>query len=355
MANRKKIAFVDLEQTRIETLQIPQRLRRNYLGGPGLAAYLMCIHTEWKSADQTADAPLVISAGWLCGTLTSPLGPAVVSTRSPVSGQLEKAIIDGRFAAEMRRAGFDHLVLKGRAAGPVFLFVQDGVVDIQGAGNIGEGNALDTIALIRTQVGAGAIMAFGIVNRHGQGHSQAATASDSGSFSGGNRLVAAFGARNINAVACRGKMDIEVRFPEQVLAYEQTEPRGRVESAPDRLEGTPPYQGPAGQVSYRILGNHIAQSLGVPFDTLHPHQSGTQALSLEPASERIRLNTGVRMSASQLWEAAYRGYMLERLYNLKTGVVEPEARAGGWTRKKMVRKKAVFQQLDMVELWPMFR
>ena len=61
------------------------------------------------------------------------------------------------------------------------------------------------------------------------------------------------------------------------------------------------------------------------------------------------------MPASQLWDAAYRGYLLERLYNLKNGVLEPEFRAAGWTRKKMVRKKAVFQRLDMVELWPMFR
>lgn len=355
MANRKKIAFVDLEQNRVETSRIPKRLRRNYLGGSGLAAYLLCRHTEKERAFQAAGDVLVISAGWLCGTLASPLGPAVVSTRSPVSGHLDKAILDGPFAAEMRRAGFDHLVLKGCATDPVYLFVHDGTIEIRKAGAVWEGNPMDAPALIRTRIGAGDIIGFGLEKESGQRQSQAAIPSDSGSFTGRNRFGEVFAARNIKVVACQGKLDIEVKFPEQVLAYEKTIHHDIGKPAPCRIEGTSHYRGPAGQAPYSILGSYIAESLGVPFDTMHQHKNGNRALSLEAASERIWLNAGVRMSASQLWEAAYRGYLLERLYNLKNGVVEPEARAAGWTRKKMVRKKDVFQRLDMVELWPMFR
>ena len=71
MALNRKIAYIDLTSGTIETKPIPLEIRRKYLGGRGLDAYLLYNHTEAGVEAPSPDNALLISAGILGGTLAS--------------------------------------------------------------------------------------------------------------------------------------------------------------------------------------------------------------------------------------------------------------------------------------------
>src|SRR4030042_836062 len=126
MALNRKIAYIDLTSGTIETKPIPLHMRRKYLGGRGLDAYLLYNHTEAGVDPLGPDNALLISAGLLGGTLASATARTHVCAKSPLTGFFGSTNMGGFFAPELRWAGFDHLVIKGKAAKPVYLWIDDG-------------------------------------------------------------------------------------------------------------------------------------------------------------------------------------------------------------------------------------
>ena len=115
MSLSRKIAFVDLTTGKIETKPIPKELRRKFLGGRGLDMYLLYKHTKPGVDPLGPDNVALISAGLLVGTLASASSRTHVGGKSPLTGYVGSANVGGFFGPEMRLAGFDHLVIRGKA------------------------------------------------------------------------------------------------------------------------------------------------------------------------------------------------------------------------------------------------
>jgi aldehyde:ferredoxin oxidoreductase len=164
---------------------------------------------------------------------------------------------------------------------------------------------------------------------------------------------AALAAKNIQAVACRGTLDIEVKDPEAVIAYEKNpHPRNSDRKTLWRDPEESLISGPAGKVAFMEIEKTVAQCLGLPFKT----NGDTAASDLGNMSVRIRLNTGKALNENDLTNIAYRCIALERLYNIREGIAEEQGRTAedsrkyGWTRKAVVKKK-VFDALRISDLW----
>ena len=136
MPLRRKIAIIDLTAGKIDIKPIPLELRKKYLGGRGLDAYLLYNYTEKGCDPLGPDNALIISGGLLTATCASATARTHIMAKSPLTGLLGSANMGGFFAPEMAWAGFHHLVIKGKAEKPVYLFIHNGDIEIRDAAHL---------------------------------------------------------------------------------------------------------------------------------------------------------------------------------------------------------------------------
>src|SRR4030043_926841 len=136
MALNRKIAYIDLSTGKIEIKPIPLEVRKKFLGGRGLDAYLLYNHTKKGCDPLGPDNTLMVSGGILTATLASATARCHVMAKSPLGGMLGSCNMGGFFAPELAWAGFHHLVIKGKAERPVYLWVHNGRIEIRDARNL---------------------------------------------------------------------------------------------------------------------------------------------------------------------------------------------------------------------------
>ena len=179
---------------------------RRYLLGSGLAAKLY--YEEMDSSLDPLDpaSPLLAFTGVLSGTF-SPTGcRSSWCGRSPLTGIWNEANMGGHWGAELRFAGFDGLIVTGRAAEPVYLWIHDGEVEIRPAGHLWGLDHFETFEQLRQETEPKAQLAcigpagenlvrIASVMQGGQGHARAA---------GRGGMGALLGSKNLKAIVVRG-------------------------------------------------------------------------------------------------------------------------------------------------------
>src|SRR4051794_30395404 len=96
---------------------------------------------------------MVFATGPFAGTAVPLSNRFGVCARSPLTGLLGEAESGGHLANDLKKAGFDALVLRGRAAGPVYLWIRDGEVDTRDAAHLWGLDTFETHDLVREEVG----------------------------------------------------------------------------------------------------------------------------------------------------------------------------------------------------------
>ena len=120
-----QIARIDLTHNAVEPMKLPHRLSNQYIGGRGLAAYYL--YTELKSwvKPLSSENIIAIFTGPLNGTITPYTPKYVVATLSPLTNTITRSLAGGLWAAELKYAGFDGLLIEGASKSPVYLEVED--------------------------------------------------------------------------------------------------------------------------------------------------------------------------------------------------------------------------------------
>jgi aldehyde:ferredoxin oxidoreductase len=221
MALKRKIAYINLSNGEIETASIPLEMRKLYLGGRGMDMYLLYNHTKKGIDPLGPDNVLLVSAGVLVGTLASASARTHVAGKSPLTGFVGSANMGGFFAPELRWAGFDHLVIKGKAKKPVYLWISDGKIEIRDASNVWGQGVFDAQQAIRQELGDEEVKAM-CCGPAGENLVRFANVMTGLKNSGGRTgMGAVMGSKNLKAIAARGTMDIEIKHPEQALEYDE--------------------------------------------------------------------------------------------------------------------------------------
>ncbi len=318
MTTDRKIALVDLGRCEVETFPISMDLEQRFLGGSGVATYLFCKHAPRMGDPGSADNICIVSAGYLSGTLSAPLGAAVLTSKAAVTGLMSRACVDGPFAAQMRRAGFEHLVLKGRAENETCLLIRDGRIEFKEAPDV-YGNGLRDMELDKSGV------------------------------------AKVLEAKNVVALACSGTVALEVKDPEGIIAYEKKFLESIDEPLIQNGKDSEVMEGPAGSVDLTQIKQTLMQCLGLPSGT--KNGANGSDLDFQTAADRILLNTGLALNEDELKEIAYRCITMERIYNIREGIASKpgqpaeDYRENGWTRKAVVKKAKVFDPLRIDDLW----
>jgi aldehyde:ferredoxin oxidoreductase len=317
----------------------------------------------------SVDNICIVSAGYLSGTLSAPLGAVVLTSKSTATGLLARVCVDGPFAAQMRQAGFEHLVLKGRAENETCLLIRDGRIEFKEVHGLMDKSLSDKRAILRKEALGNEAQLVCLQKNGGDLFfaADACLAQDMKPDKSGVAQV--LEAKNVVAMACTGTVALEVKDPEGIIAYEKKflesidEPPAP--NTPDQDgQDSEIMEGPAGSVDLvqikqtlmQILG---VQCLGLPSGT--KSGAGGKELNFQTAADRILLNTGLALDEDELKQIAYRCIAMERIYNIREGIATSQGqqaddyRENGWTRQAVVKKTKVFDPLRIDDLWSRLR
>jgi len=219
MSLNRKLGIVDLSTGEIEIKPIPIELRKKFIGGRGLDMYLLYNHTEPGIDALGPDNVAIISAGLLSATLSSASARTHVAAKSPLTGAVGSTNMGGFFAPEMTWAGFHHLMLKGQAEEPVYIWVNDGGIEIRDASHLWGLSTRDTQNTLQEELGPEVqVLCIGPA---GENLVRYANVMNGMKNAGGRSgLGAVLGSKKVKAVVARGTMDVEIRYPEEALEYD---------------------------------------------------------------------------------------------------------------------------------------
>ena len=137
-----RIAYVNLGSETVKTVETPTELKRHFLGGRGINTHLLYQMVGEETDPSGPETVLIVGAGMLTGIAGISNSRISFSAKSPETGLLGDSAMGGFFGAELRYAGFDHLVLQGRAEGPLYLWIHDGTIEFRDASGLAH---LDTL------------------------------------------------------------------------------------------------------------------------------------------------------------------------------------------------------------------
>jgi len=219
MALNRKIAYIDLSTGKIDIRPIPVEVRRKFLGGRGLDAYLLYNHTKKGCDPLGPDNTIMVSGGVLTATLASATARTHVMAKSPLGGLLGSCNMGGFFAPELAWAGFHHLVVKGKADKPVYLWVHNGKIEIRDARGLWGKSTTETQWAIREELADEDIKSL-VIGQAGENKVRIANVMTGIKNSGGRTgMGAVMGSKNLKAIAARGTMDIKIAYPKEALDY----------------------------------------------------------------------------------------------------------------------------------------
>lgn len=181
--------------------------------------YLLYNHLSPGIDPLSPDNVLLIGAGLLTGIPALGSGRCDIAAKSPITGAIGDSNIGGFFAPEMRMAGFDHLVIKGKAEKPVYLWIHDEEIEILDASHLWGKDTFETQALIRSDHKDEEIKSLVIGNAGENLVRFANVRTGMKNAAGRTGMGCVMGSKNLKAVAARGTMDIKFTHPEQLLDY----------------------------------------------------------------------------------------------------------------------------------------
>jgi aldehyde:ferredoxin oxidoreductase len=214
-----KILKVDLSRRQVEIEERDDAFYRRYLGGRALAIHYL-LNEMAAGADPLGPQNLLIFApGVLTGAAVSGQGRNGVAAKSPLTGGLGSSEGGGHWAYELKRAGFDAVVVRGQASSPVYLWVKDGQAAIRDAEHLWGLTVGDCEDAMRDELGDGAIRTT-LIGPAGENLVRyAAVANDRNHFAGRTGLGAVMGSKRLKGIAVRstpGQSQVKLADPASV-------------------------------------------------------------------------------------------------------------------------------------------
>lgn len=211
-----KILRVDLSRRQIGVEEPGENFFRTYFGGWGMIAYYLLKEMK-RGADPLGPDNLIIFApGVVTGAPVGGSGRNAVGAKSPLTGGFGAAEVGGFWGAELKRAGWDGIVLSGRAEEPVYLWIRDDQVEIRDASHLWGRKTAEVEKLIKEELGDSRIRISQCGPAGENGVRFACVVNDLTHFAGRTGLGAVMGAKRLRAIAVRGTGRVKMADGEKV-------------------------------------------------------------------------------------------------------------------------------------------
>ena len=279
---------VDLAEMEIRSEEPDEVWYRKHLGGMGSVAYHLLNTVEAHADPLGPDNVLVMSTGVITGAPFSGSGRNAVGGKSPLTGGFGEADAGGFWNAELKHAGFDEIIFKGKASEPVWLWINEGEAELR------DGSSLWGLEIGECQDKM----------REATGEPQAKTAligpagekmvriacviNDLNHVAGRSGMGAVMGSKNLKGVAVRGRNPPELADPDRVKELA----RSLVKRVETEARGLHEYGTGAAMDAYAKTGNLPTRNFR---DGDWPHAKEIDAIAIK---EKHRVGMGTCYSCA---------------------------------------------------------
>ncbi len=212
-----KILRVNLTNGEIRKEVLHDSVARDFLGGRGLLSYLF--YREFKPGVDpfSPDNKVAFMTGPLQGTATPYTPKFVIANKSPLSGTFSRSVCGGgAFGPELKYAGYDGLIVEGKADAPVYIFIDDDRVTIKDARSHWGKFSSETEASIRDELQDRSIKVIPI-GPAGENMVRFSGVIPDSRAAGRGGAGAVMGSKNLKAIAVRGTGGVQVAKPKKFL------------------------------------------------------------------------------------------------------------------------------------------
>lgn len=208
-----KILRINLSSGKVTTENQDENFYRTYLGGWGMVAYYLLKEVK-KGVDPLGpDNKLIFAPGIITGVPLSGAGRSAVGAKSPITGGFGEGDVGGYFGAELARAGFDGIIVEGKAAGPTYISIMEGKVEIKDASSVWGKDAMVTQDILMEELGEKKAR-FAVIGKAGENLvTCACVMHDDNHAAGRAGLGAVMGSKNLKAIAVKADQSKEVADP----------------------------------------------------------------------------------------------------------------------------------------------
>jgi len=213
-----KILNVDLSRHELTWQEISDEVLSGYLGGRGLGARYLYDHLAPGVDPLGPDNLLTFWTSPLMGTGAISMVKLCGVTKSPATGTILMSLMGGYFGPELRFAGADGMVVRGVAAEPVYLLLQDGKAELKSAEHLWGKTTRQTESALKDELESKKIQVASI-GPAGENLVSFASIMHGGDAMGRGGIGAVMGSKNLKAIVTSGRMRPKVHDPNR---YKQT-------------------------------------------------------------------------------------------------------------------------------------
>lgn len=215
--NFQKYLLIDLTTRSLDVLDIPITVSRKFIGGVGLAVYLLHKHDAAQHDPFEPASPIVFTFSPLVGSPLTTTAKFTIAHRSPLTGLLNDSMVGSRFAIAGKMNGVDAIVIRGQASQWTTIVIDDGQLVLQQADDLVGLSAAEAETRLKTQLNGGfQVASIGIA---GENLVAYATVSHNGRHAGRGGAGAMFGAKRLKAIAVRGAHNFQWANPTEMTQY----------------------------------------------------------------------------------------------------------------------------------------
>ena len=207
---------IDLSKGSVERVETDPRDTELYLGGLGFCAKIIWDRVPPEVDPFSPESILIFSTGLLDATPAPAANRVIISAISPQTRLMGFSMIGGYWGPELKRAGYDRIIIKGRAPELVYIWINNDKVEIREASHLKGKSTYETQRLIREELKEprAQILSIGLA---GENKVYFASIEAEGNSSSRLGMGAVMGSKNLKAIAVRGTKDIYIAEPEKFI------------------------------------------------------------------------------------------------------------------------------------------
>ena len=186
------------------------------MGGLGTNARILWDRVPPEVDPFSPDNLLIFGTGLLAGTPAPGANRTIVSTFSPQTSLMAFSMMGGFFAPELKHAGYDKVIIRGKSPNLVYLWINDGKVEIRDASHLQGKGVVETAELIKQELKQpkAQVVSIGLA---GENRVYFASIEHGRSSASRGGIGAVMGDKNLKAIAVRGTLDLNIARPDEFM------------------------------------------------------------------------------------------------------------------------------------------
>ena len=207
---------IDLTRGSVERVATDPRLTELHLGGLGTNAKTLWDRVPADVEPFSPDNLLIFSTGLFCGTPAPGANRTIISTYAPQTLYMGYSMMGGFLAPELKYAGYDKVIFRGKSPNLVYLWINNDKVEIRDASHLRGKGAVETAAMIKQELKDPKVQVAAI-GLAGENRVYMASIEQGRSSASRLGLGAVMGDKGLKAIAVRGTKDINVARPAEFM------------------------------------------------------------------------------------------------------------------------------------------